>query len=308
MSRDLILINSSNYKGNNRYEYRFKEAVDFSKYKIQLVSFSMYNTTYNITKALGNNKFSIKWINDVTYDYVIPDGYYSFDDLSLYMNYCMLNDHLLVNTTTGAVFFINISANSIQVKAQININYVPSASEASGLGYTIPNNAWSFPTNPVTPQLIISAGLQKLCGFEGGITPEGYKPPQTVFPLTPQTQNEQFVSTSLAVLSPTYCIILTCDLLNSRKTQVPTLLGQIPIDVSIGALIKYETSANNMLPMSNRKDQFLRINLYNQDMDPLQFVDWEITITLALEELDIKPSDQFSQMVNLLQVIANQTK
>jgi hypothetical protein len=275
MSRNLILINSSHYKGSNRYEYRLPQAVDLSGYRLQLVSFSMYNTTYNISEALGNNKYSIRWINGTTYNYTIPDGYYSFDDLNLKLEFDMLGSNLYCKTTTVPIFFINVAANTVQCKAQINVNYVPASSEASTLGYSIPNSAWSFPSNPVTPQLILSAGLQSIFGFQGG---------QSTFPLTPSDDNEQFTSTSLAILSPTYCIVVTSNLINSNFSNVPTLLGQVPIDVSIGSLIKYEAASSNSVPIANSKFGSVVIHLYNQDMSPLQFIDYEITITLAIEE------------------------
>jgi hypothetical protein len=275
MSRNLILINSSHYKGANKYEYKLPQPSDFTGYRLQLQSFSMYNTTFNISQALGNNKFSVKWINNVTYNYTIVDGYYSFDDLNLFFEFCMLGDNLYCKTTTSPVFFINVSANTVQGNAQINVNYVPVGSEATALGYTIPNSAWSFPTNPVTPQLILSSGLQSIFGFQGG---------QSTFPLTAQPENQQFTSTSLAILSPTYCIILTSNLINSNFSNVPTLLSQVPIDVSFQSLIKYDASSNNSIPISKSKFGSIVIHLWNQDMMPLQFKDYEIAITLAIEE------------------------
>jgi hypothetical protein len=275
MSRNLILIRAEHYKGNNRYEYKLPQATDLSGYRLHLHAFSMYNTTYNISAALGNNTYSIKWIDGVTHNYTIADGYYSFDDLNLQLEFDMLGDNLYCKTTTGPVFFINVSANTVQCKAQINVNYVPTSSEAGTLGYTIPNSAYSFPTNPTTPQLILSAGLQSIFGFKDG---------QTTFPSTVSHDNEQFTSSSLAILSPTYCIVITSNLINSNFSNVPTLLGQVPIDVSIGGLIKYEAASNNSVPISNSKFGSIIIHLYNQDMTPLQFVDYEITMTLVIEE------------------------
>jgi hypothetical protein len=290
MSRNLILINSSHYKGQNRYEYKLPQATDLSGYRLQLQSFSMYNTTYNISASLGNNTYSVKWIDGVTHNYVISDGYYSFDDLNLQLEFDMLGDNLYCKTATGPVFFINVSANTVQCKAQVNVNYVPRSAEASTLGYTIPNSAYTFPADPVTPQLILSAGLQSIFGFQNG---------QTTFPLTPSDENEQFTSTSLAILSPTYCIVITSNLINSNFSNVPTLLGQVPIDVSIGSLIKYEAASNNSVPISNSKFGSIIIHLYNQDMSPLQFVDYEITITLAIEE------DHESKLLAAIQNLAN---
>jgi hypothetical protein len=54
--------------------------------------------------------------------------------------------------------------------------------------------------------------------------------------------------------------------------------------VSIGSLIKYETSSNSSVPIANSKFGSIIIHLWNQDISPLQFTDYELTITLAIEE------------------------
>lgn len=276
MSRNKILINSSHYKGGNLYEYPLTSGIDLTGYNIKLEGFSMYNSTFNISSALGNNRISVIWITGVTYNYIIPDGYYSMDDLNLFLNFCMLGDNLYVNSSNSPVFFINVSANAVLYSAQINVNYVPTSSEASTLGYTIPHSAWSFPANPVTPQLVLgSDSLKNIFGFQNG---------QNTFPLTPQTTNQQFISSGLSILSPTYTIILTCNLLNSNFSNVPTLLHQIPIDVSFGALIKYENSVEDSVAIATGKPSSIRIQLWNQDMVPLQFKDYQTTITLSIEK------------------------
>jgi hypothetical protein len=286
MSRNLILINSSHYKQNNLYEYKFPNPVDLSGYRLDVKSFSMYNSTFNISYALGNNTFSIKWINNVVFNYTIPDGYYSIDQLNLFLEYCMLGDKLYVKTTTAPVFFFNISDNVVQQTAQISVNYVPNSAEATTLGYQLLSGCnWTWPADPITPTITICSGLQQLLGFKGGIVNNlGYQPAQSVFPITPLSTNEQFTSTSLPILSPTYCIVLTSNLINSNFSNVPTLMCQVPIDVSIGSLIRYESTSNKSVKISNSKFGSILVWLYNQDMSPLQFKDYEITLTLSIEE------------------------
>ena len=86
--REQILINSVNYVTPNRYVYKFPRPVRFNKNsKVSLYSFSMYNSTYNISSALNNYTFSVIWINNITYNFIIPDGYYSYTDLDNFLSY-----------------------------------------------------------------------------------------------------------------------------------------------------------------------------------------------------------------------------
>jgi hypothetical protein len=210
------------------------------------------------------------------------------------MEFVMLSDNLYCKkANSGPIFFVNVSANTVQGNAQINVNYVPASSEATDLGYSIPNSAWTFPTTKVTPQLTLSTGLQSIFGFQGG---------QSIFPLTPVIENQQYTSTNLAILSPSYCIILTCNLLDSSYSNVPTLLSQIPLGgVSFGASVKYEASSNSSIPISKSKFGSIKIGLFNQDLNPLQFKDWECSITLAIEEdTDLNLADAINNLVSKL--------
>jgi len=273
--KDLILVNSSNYVGNNQYVYRLPSAVTFRKdAKLSLYSFSMYNSTNNISSTLNNNTFSIIWLG-TTYNFVIPNGYYEFSDLNNYFEFCMLSNKLYVQTTTQPVYFISVAANTVQYTAQINVNYIPTSAQATSLGYTLPSGAtWSFPTSSQTPQLVLSTGLQSIFGFQNG---------QNTFPTTVQSTNQQFLSTGLPILSPVYCYILTCNLLNSNFSNVPNLFCQIPINVSYGQLIEFTNAQQQQIDIHQGVYNTISFQLYDQNLNPLVFKDYELTLTIIIE-------------------------
>ena len=81
----LIAITDTSYVENseNTYIYKLLQSVKFtSKSKVGLVSFSVYNSTFNISASRGNNKVTFVWnaSTPVTYDWTISDGYYSASD------------------------------------------------------------------------------------------------------------------------------------------------------------------------------------------------------------------------------------
>ena len=283
MPRDQVLINSQHYKGGSSYVYKLPHPITFTKdSKVSLYSFSMYNSTYNISASLGNNTFSIKWLGN-TFLYTIPDGYYSYNDLNNFLQYCMLTNGLYVLKGTSPVYFISLTSNAPQYSAQINITFIPCI-DASGntpqttYGYTIPQGAgWTFPTyaqGNKTPQLIISSGLQSILGFQGG---------QNTFPTTVLNTNKNFTSTALPILSPVYCYVLHCNLVQSSYNNVPTVFQQVPINVSYGGLINFINPTPQSINIREGVYSDITIWISDQYYNPVQFKDWELTLALLID-------------------------
>ena len=81
MPRTLI-INSSNYLqgSGNRYIYNFPTAARFEAgSSIAVSNLAIYNSIQNITSLRGNNRLTFIWLG-TTYNWTIPDGYYSVSD------------------------------------------------------------------------------------------------------------------------------------------------------------------------------------------------------------------------------------
>jgi hypothetical protein len=274
--RELILINSSHYQGNNTFSYRFPHPINMKKgCKLSLFSYSGYNSTFNISKALGNNTYTVTWLNLPAQTFTMPDGYYSLSDINNNIQFNLLSNLLYFKTSAGPVYPISVQQNSVQYSSQINIAYIPTASQATSLGYSVPSGAsWSFPSSAQTPQLTICAGLQSILGFQGG---------QSVFPQTVQSSTQQFLSTNLPILSPTYTYIMTCNMINSNFSNVPTLFQQIPINVSYGSLLNFINPQPQQIDIREGFYSSLDLQFWNQNMAPLQFKDYEMTITLNID-------------------------
>jgi hypothetical protein len=274
--KDLILVNSTHYQGNNKYVYKLPSSVTLRKgTKLSLYSFSMYNSTYNISSTLNNNKFSIIWLG-TSYNFTIPNGYYSLDQLNNYLQFCMLSNNLYFKTTTAPVYPISISANSVQYSAQINVLYIPTSAGATTLGYTKPTGAsWNFPVSNSTPQFVVNSGLQSILGFQNG---------QSTFPESVQTTNQQFISSALPILSPVYCYIVTCNLLNSNYSNIPNMFTQIPINVEYGKLIQFTNAFQQQIDVREGVYNEIVIQLFDQNLNSLQFKDYELAMTLIIEE------------------------
>lgn len=278
INRDMIIINTSHYAGGNRYQYKFPNPISFKKARVSVHQVSLYNSTYNISSSLGNNTYSVIWINGTTYNFVLDDGYYSASDLNDAIQLQMATRGLYCISGTGSnqlyVFFVSIQTNPVQYKMQLDVSYVPTSSQANSLGYSLPSGVnWSFPNTPKTPQLVLSSGLQTLLGFNK----------QTTFPTTPQTTNQTFLSTTYPIISPVFCYIFTTNLLNSRYNAVPTVLYQLPLTASYGSLITVTNQAEQKLSIRDGTYSFVEIQLWDQFYNLLDLQDPELVLALIIE-------------------------
>ena len=277
MTRDLILLNSSHYVGNNKYSFKFPQAITFDKNStISLHSLSIYNSTYNITSAFGNNTFSIVWLG-TTYNFVMPDGYYTTSDIDYYIKQQMILNGLYCTTSndTQNVYFISLRNNEVRYKCEISIYYIPTQTEATTNNFTKATNAtWDFPLSSTSPQLNLSSGLARILGFN-----------QLSFPSTITNTNQTFLSNIAPQISPIYSYIITCNLCYSKFNNVNDVFTQVPITKEFGSLI--EVNANNEQKTQINPGIYneIHIQLWTQNYDILEFNDKDMTMMLIIETI-----------------------
>ena len=276
-----ININTTNWiPGTNRYRLNFSSPFDLRGKTASLCmdQYGIYNSTYNISSKLGNNTYTIKWVNGAFYNITMPDGYYDFNAINLNIQYNLIRNKLYlenINNTSQVLYYISVNANSIQYASEINISYVPSVMPT---GFQIPTGAnWTLQTTNKYPQLILSEGLRKLFGFKTQLT---FPASQTV-PATPV--NAGFISNGYPVLSPVFTYMLTCNMVSSNVSPVPTLFYQIPLTKSFGSLISETVSQSNGVTINPTIYNFIEITLLDQEYNTLNLIDPEVTISLIIE-------------------------
>ena len=281
MSKTLV-INSSNYVigSNNKYIYRFPNSVNFEVGStIGLSSISIYNSTFNIEKSRGNNTIQIIWLG-TTYTLVIDDGYYNVSDLNFRIQqFCILNNlYLTSNGGSNIIYFIELAMNSVRYSVQLNLYAIPTEQQALVLGYSKVGSTWNYPLAAITPQLnILSQTFGNLIGLTFGL-----------YPLTPQSTTQSFLSTTTPIISPVNSYVMTCNLLNSKYSIPNTSFYSLPINGSLGSLI---TSNVTSIVYNSINPQFYNeivITFFDQYFNPLILHDFDCTITLAIREVDAK--------------------
>ena len=144
--------------------------------------------------------------------------------------------------------------------------------------YTYPSSAgWTLPANNTYPQLILSSGLKTLFGFSS----------QTTFPLSqtvPSTAvNVSYISDTYPIISPTFCYILTCNLIESKLSIVPNLFFQIPLAAGFGSLISQTLPSSNGLTVIPTIFNYIEITTLDQNYNTLILKDPEASFSLILE-------------------------
>ena len=281
MSKTLV-INSSNYiiGSNNKFVYRFPNTQTFEVgSSIGLSSISIYNSTFNIEKNRGNNVIQIIWLG-TTYTIIIDDGYYNVSDLNFKIQqFCILNNlYLLSNSGSNIIYFVELVMNSVRYSVQLNLYAIPTEAQSLVLGYSKVGSTWNFPLVATTPQLnILSQTFGNLIGLNFGM-----------YPVTPQTTTQSYLSTTTPIISPVNSYIMTCNLLNSKYSIPNTTFFSLPLSGSLGTLITSNVSSivyNMINPQSYNE---IVITFFDQYFNALILHDFDCTITLAIKEPDVK--------------------
>jgi hypothetical protein len=275
---ELLIINQTHYKGDGyTFEVDLKRNIDFTKKgcSVALLSMAVYNSTYNIFDRYNNNQISITFLG-TTRTYTIPNGYYSFDDISSFIQYNLLQNGWYWLDGATIIYPITLSENAARYACQLNVIAVPNSTTATQKKYTIPSGAgWAFPSVASTPQISFNQAFSRLIGF--------YNNTYT-FPPTPLSSDYSFVSNFTPTISPVYCYVVTCSLLNNQlNPSINNVLGQIPLNASFGGLVQSPPVVPQMLSVSPKHTNKITIQLLDQNLDPIYLVDPEITCILILK-------------------------
>lgn len=277
-----IPIKTSNYVAGsgNKYVYNFPTTVEFlPNSKIGIQYLSMYNSTFNISSAIGNNTISIIWNADTstTYNFTLSNGYYSGEQLNYALQQQMIANNLFVTSNNGSeyVYFIELDTNTVQYKFQINTYQLPTSAQASTLGYAKPSDAtWNFPSSATSPQLTINSGIGTLLGFKETLT----------FPATSSSATSSFLSDNYPLISPIDAYNITCSLINNKYSAIPNLLSTISLNAEFGERVTQASTNMVYIPVTPGRYNQVTITFLDNDYNALTLNDPTLTLLLSVIE------------------------
>jgi hypothetical protein len=281
---ETIILNSTNYVSGsgNRFEFKFKggEVIFGQGSKLALLKTTIYNCVYNISSSIGNNTFSIKWIDGTIYNATIKDGYYSIPDLNYYIANYLYSNNLYTNDSDDATDFtsyIFLSADSIAYGSTLVVDVVPSLATATASGILKPSSAtWSFPSSPKQPEITLCDGLKTLLGLTQ----------QSTYGSQNNTSQTIYYSASTPQVSTVDSYILVCNMIYNRlSSSYGNILHSIPLGSSAFGEQIIDTSSygiNYLNIVPNRYTSII-IEVLDQKNQPVKLLDTEVNIMISFQ-------------------------
>lgn len=274
-----IVINSSHWDASQKkfiYKLRFPQT--YSNKQIGLSSVSMYNQFFNVSASNGNNTVSIKWVNDITYTYVIADGYYSISEINSYLQNKMITDKLYMISSDGVnnVYFVEVLVDSNRYGSQLNLYTIPTISQATAKAWTVPANSssvWTLSaTVSKTPIITFNFNFGKLIGFINAS-----------YPSVSQTTDYTALSNKTPEISVVNNIIFRCNLINNLNIEPTDCLSAIPLTGSFGDQMNSSGGWVLYSDIATNTFNTIELSLSDQNGKSITLIDTECTIVLSIK-------------------------
>ena len=284
--------------------------------KVALATIQMYYSTFNITAANRNNRFSYVWVDGtgavpVEYAVIFPDGFYDAAAINNFLHFTMVqNGHYLINDATGDfIYFITFSANANRYAVEVNcfgmsqVVYDPTLF-TEGVGAA---PAWTIPTTPagelIIPMLRIEANaFRQVVGFEAGYYPLG-EPTYAVDVITAgvppafsqasgSTSTQTFLSTTVPQITPLSSYILNCSLVNNNYSVPNSVIYSFSPKGAFGA--QFSIDPNEYIFIDVLPAQYNRFQVYftDQNNQPVAIQDPNLIIQLLITDPEDDNSPQ----------------
>jgi len=283
--RTLIMSQRNVIAGSNNttFEYVFPAGGIHLKghTKIALASITMYNSTPNISAALGNNTYKYRWIDATEHSVTMPDGFYEISDMNNFLHQTMLNNgHYLEEISTGnAVWFLTMSVNTSTYKVDllafpmIDTFYTPAL-------YTTPVPppplvAWSVPVVSTNPQFIIPAtNFTNILGLAAGTYPTA--------------SNNAVITTSSSTFAPQVnplsSYLVKCNLVNNPYGIPNSLIYSFPPSGSFGQQFVVAPNEYSFIDAQDGFYNIMRIEITDQNDRPTIILDSNINILMVITD------------------------
>ncbi len=277
-----IILNSTNYVSGsgNRFEYQFPTQMQFIDAEIALVKCNIYNCVYNISSDIGNNTFSIKWIDGSEYNFTIRDGYYSISDLNYFIQNAQITSNLYTNTTgsSSVTVYINLDIDSTGYGSVCTTSVLPTASQALASSITKPTNAqWNFSSSSKCPQIKFNALLSDLLGltnYSNQFIPSNNVTVDDISTFSNTAPNVSVIDTYL----------VGCSMINNSLSQHPQVFHSIPLGASsFGEMIIENSPYPIWNPIINGTYKSFYITFFDQAFKNINLLDKEITLQLLIK-------------------------
>jgi len=280
MSFTLCLNSSNVVAGSNNTSFRYSFIGGNFRADNMEICISQSTIPYaifNISSLYGNNRFSLTFPTGGTTQtiaVVLPDGYYSINDIQQYIqNVCITNKYYLITSSGSYVFPFFLSYSATYYKVQIICATIPSPADMATLGYTQPAGAPALPTATTGVQFGVGT-LGTILGFTDN----------TTLPAVATASTQNFLSTQTPIGSNVNSLIFRCSLVDNNVAFPSDIMDGCSINTSFGTNIIYDPAFEKWVRVKPGVYSSLIFNIVDQDFNPVYSVDPNIAITLMIRE------------------------
>ena len=299
-----LILNSTNVVPNtNNSEFIFAFPAGSitikESQKVALATLQMYYSTFNITATNQNNTFRYVWIDNTIVNVILPDGFYTLNDINNYLQFSMIaNGHYLISGN-NYVYLINMITNATFYSIELQ-TFAISQTIATANSWTLPASAtWILPINPIMPMLNVLANkFQQVIGYNAGYYPigisptysqaviSGIPPNQTQLPTSPPSNPDQlaFQSAFTPQITPLSSYVLTCNLINNNYSVPNNLLYSFSPQSSFGSQFTISPYFPAYININPGQYQSITLKLLDQNLLPVALQDPNIVIQLVISD------------------------
>jgi len=311
-----VLFPQTSYGTNGVMTVVPQGGVRFSNKEVALVSMTFYNCFKNISAALNNNKLSIQyptWAGSVitwhTATFTFADGFYAISDMNLALQNWMLTGlpssagtlYLYNPTTKQNIFFIQISANSVQYQTQVDYFTIPTAADLATAGWTIPaNSVWaaggldttagstattySLGVNWVTTSIATMLGVIGNPTAAPGYNPTNWNVTSNGAAWSSNSPVYSYFGKSSPLINPVTSIFLRCNLVSGGIQYPSDIFAQVPVTAAYGASDQFQVSWPYYSAIIDGNYDRITISFMDQNLNILTFFDPEVTVNLLIRD------------------------
>jgi hypothetical protein len=279
-----VVLNRSNIvknTNNSVLKYSFDSAISFKDAQISLNTINLYFSWFNISAALGNNRFSYKWFDgsgqlNTVYDVLIKDGYYSVNNLNEYLQSILVSrGHYLQQVSSGNyIYFFEFVTNAVYYAIELNVYAMRTASSA-GADYVRGSTDWAYPAAFTTPQVILNSTnkFNQLIGFANGVYPENT-----------DSNNHVFTSSIAPVLEPISTVLLLCSFATQGGFSNPDniIYSFTTGGSSFGDMIEKTPVVNNSVSIRDGVYSNFTIELVDQNYQRIDIKDPSVLVMVNI--------------------------
>ena len=232
---------------------------------------------FNISAAYGNNTFSLVCPTGATTQtiaVVLPDGYYSVNDIQNYIQQVLITNKFYLIASGGSyVYPFFLAYSSTYYKVQLICATIPNAAVMATLGYTQPAGAPALPT--------ATTGVQFITGTIGDVI--GFAD-ATTLPSVATGATQNFLSTQTPVGSAVNSLVFRCSLVDNNVAMPSDIMDGCAINTSFGTNIIYDPSFEKWVKMKNGTYSSLTFTIADQNFNQIYSVDPNVAITLMIRQ------------------------